>query len=161
MFRIVELSRRGIALSLRDECLVVTHNDRSDDSAPAVFPLAELSAVLITDPALTISGAVLYALAGHHIPLVACDRKAMPVGLLKVLTVCGFSAVQKSVAWRWCEDAEQCGNIIAKVRRGRAMKEGDLLFFSIPDEAFRRTVHLAGEELLVPPAPPDPWCIFA
>ena len=78
MFRIVELSRRGIRLGIRDECLIVT----ADGSAPATVPLAELSTVLLSEPALTVSGAVLGALAKYHIPLVVCDRRAMPTGVL-------------------------------------------------------------------------------
>ena len=78
MFRIVELSRRGIKLGIRDECLIVT----ADDSAPAAVPLAELSVVLLSEPALTVSGAVLSALSECRIPLVVCDRRAMPTGVL-------------------------------------------------------------------------------
>ena len=55
MFRIVELSRRGISLGLRDDCMIVT----DDNSDPAAIPLTELSAVLLSEPALTISGAIL------------------------------------------------------------------------------------------------------
>lgn len=82
MFRIVELSRRGISLGLRDDCMIVT----DDNSDPAAIPLKELSAVLLSEPALTISGAILSALAEHRIPLVICDRRGMPTGLLSCVS---------------------------------------------------------------------------
>ena len=78
MFRIVEFSRRGLRLSICDGCLLAADGD----SEPASFPLVELSAVLISEPAASLSGAVLYALAAHRIPLIVCDRCAMPQGEL-------------------------------------------------------------------------------
>ena len=78
MFRIAEFSRRGLRLSIRDGCLIAD----GGDAGPASLPLAELSAVLVSAPALSVTGAVLYALAEHRIPLVVCDRSAMPQGVL-------------------------------------------------------------------------------
>lgn len=80
--------------------------------------------------------------------------------LKKTLASCGFSAVQKSVAWRWCEDHERRDGVIAKVRR-QLSEDGDLLFFSIPDDSFQSTIHVSDGNVRPPPEPPEPWLIFA
>lgn len=78
MFRIVELSGKGVSLSLSDGCLLV----REGDDDPVSIPLVDVNAVLISDPALSLTAPVLYALADHHIPLVCCDRTMMPAAIL-------------------------------------------------------------------------------
>lgn len=78
MFRIVEFARKGVAVSLADECLLV----RDGDAEPVSVPLVDVSAVLIADPALSLTAPVLYALADHSVPLVCCDRTMMPAAIL-------------------------------------------------------------------------------
>lgn len=131
MFRIVELARRGIKLGIRGECLIVAE----DDSASAAVPLTELSAVLISEPALTVSGAVLSALAEYHIPLVVCDRRAMPAGVLSgvssvangadrvILAQFSQSSAAKGRLWRRliCEKISRQAKVLNKWRRSHAL----------------------------------------
>ena len=65
-------------VSLADECLLV----RDGDAEPVSVPLVDVSAVLISDPALSLTAPVLYALAERRIPLVCCDCKMMPAAIL-------------------------------------------------------------------------------
>lgn len=114
MFRIVEFSRKGVSLTLAEDCLLV----RDRDVDPVSVPLVDISAVLISDPALTLTAPVLYALADHRIPLVCCDRTMMPVALLSgtmracsdadaiLHAQCSMTSAVKARLWRWIVHAK-------------------------------------------------------
>lgn len=80
--------------------------------------------------------------------------------LRKTLIATGFSFVQKSVAWRWCADREQCGWFIRRIQKVFPQK-GDILFLQLPDATFETTIQLTDGEICPPPSPPDPWLIFS
>ena len=78
MFRTLELSERKTVLSFDSGCLVVSGND---DRGGYVL-LDELDAVILMEPAVRISGVLLAELANRRIPLIVCDRRYLPSGLL-------------------------------------------------------------------------------
>ena len=102
----------------------------------------------------------MFLVVSFDLPSVGAGTAKRYRELRKSLAACGFSAVQKSVAWRWCEDREHRDAVIARILKHRS-DSGDLLFFSIPDEAFRNTVRILDGAVKPPPEPPAPWTIFA
>lgn len=70
MRRIIELSRYGMSLVIRDNCLQITENGDFRES----IPLGEISIVLIVNPAVSLTGYVLAELAAKHIPLICCCK---------------------------------------------------------------------------------------
>lgn len=102
----------------------------------------------------------MWLIVSFDLPSVGSEAARRYRKLRKALTACGFSAVQRSVAWRWCEDRERRDGVIGKVRK-QLSGEGDLLFFSIPDDSFQSTVHVSDGNIRPPPEPPLPWTIFA
>ena len=85
MFRIVEITQRGYGLQIRNACLEIT----SEDEVQAVFPVNELSALLISEAAVRFSGFVPVALAEKRIPLIICNEKMFPAAVL--YTCCSTS----------------------------------------------------------------------
>lgn len=102
----------------------------------------------------------MWLIASFDLPSTGHEAAKRYRRLRKVLISSGFSFVQKSVAWRWCENHEHCDGIIAKVLKPLSVN-GDMLFFSIPDSAFRNTMHISGGNVHPPPDVPQPWTIFA
>ena len=80
--------------------------------------------------------------------------------LRKKLIACGFTSVQKSVFWRWCEDPARRDGMVRKLLNEPAVP-GDILIFSIPDGAFAGSFHIVDGVVSPLPAPPEPWTIFA
>ena len=79
--------------------------------------------------------------------------------LRKALISGGFTAIQKSVFWRWCENDEHRRRVLKKILKA-VPAGGDLLFFAVPDGAFSEGVHIADGEPKPFPEPPAPWAIF-
>ena len=75
--RIIEISRRGISLNIRNGMLQLTGND-----IKISFSLEDLAAVILTESAVSLTGAVLYELAGNNISVIICDRKFSPCGII-------------------------------------------------------------------------------
>ena len=78
MFRTLELSERGTELSFGSDCLAV----RGSSVQERNVPLEELDAVILMEPAVRISGILLAELANRRIPLIVCDRRYLPSGML-------------------------------------------------------------------------------
>ena len=75
MKRIIELSRYGMSLMIRDGCLQIMENGDFREG----IPLREISAVMIVNPAVSLTGYVLAELAEQHIPLICCSERLVPV----------------------------------------------------------------------------------
>lgn len=78
MFQTLEISERGVELSFDSSCLIVRGNNGIEVS----LPLEELDAVILMEPAVRLSGVVLAEFANRRIPLIVCDRRYLPSGLL-------------------------------------------------------------------------------
>ncbi len=78
MFRIVEITRCGTKLQIRNACLEII----IENQLQAVFPVNELSALLISEPAVSFSGFVPAVLAEKKIPLIICNGKMVPGAIL-------------------------------------------------------------------------------
>lgn len=78
MFRTLEITECGVELSFNSDCLFVIKNNDIEGNVP----LEELDAVILMEPAIRISGVLLAELATRRIPLIVCDRRYLPSGLL-------------------------------------------------------------------------------
>ena len=78
MFHIVEITSPGTALAVREGGLLVQEKEAEE----FFFPLAELAAVLVSQPAVSLSGYVLAELAALQIPLIFCTGNMQPAGIL-------------------------------------------------------------------------------
>ncbi len=78
--RILDLAERALYLRCENECLVL--EDRQGGAPPTSLPLGELGAVILANPALSLSHAAIAGLARHKVPLVACDERRIPIGML-------------------------------------------------------------------------------
>ena len=78
MFRTLELSERGTELSFGSDCLVISGTEDKERK----IPLEELEAVILMEPAIRTSGVLLAELANRRIPLIVCDRRYLPSGVL-------------------------------------------------------------------------------
>ena len=79
MFRIVEVTRRGAALRIRNACLEVSVEGKATTVS---FPLDEISVVLLSQSAVTLTGSVPMELAARKIPMIFCDGRMLPAGVL-------------------------------------------------------------------------------
>ena len=85
MFRILNVSERGVRLSVSAGCVVMTEANRSE---PVFIAADELDAVILEGSAVSISGGILALLAEKRIPVIACDRSHLPAAVLvPVITV--------------------------------------------------------------------------
>lgn len=82
--RILDLVDKTLYLRCENECLVL--EDREGEAPPTFLPLRELGAVILANPALSLSHAVIVGLARHNVLLVACDERRIPIGMLLPLT---------------------------------------------------------------------------
>ncbi len=78
----------------------------------------------------------MWLIASFDLPSTGHEAAKRYRRLRKVLISSGFSFVQKSVAWRWCENHEHCDGIIAKVLKPLSVN-GDMLFFFDPRLSFQ------------------------
>ena len=78
MFRIVEIAERGYKLSFFDETVLI----KKANVTPVSIPLDEISAVLLTESANSLSGILLSELGKRNIPLICCDRHYLPSAIL-------------------------------------------------------------------------------
>ena len=78
MFRTLELSERGTELSFGSDCLVISGTEDKERK----ISLEELEAVILMEPAIRTSGVLLAELANRRIPLIVCDRRYLPSGVL-------------------------------------------------------------------------------
>ena len=85
MFRIIEIADRSFSLSLSNNNLCAEKEDRALTSVP----LDEISAVLITEPSITLTGVLLSELGRRQIPLVCCNKNYLPAALLTGVTFAG------------------------------------------------------------------------
>ncbi|MCD6416203.1 MAG: type II CRISPR-associated endonuclease Cas1 [Planctomycetes bacterium] len=76
--RIVDISERPARLSVRHGVLVVEQTD----SDPATIPLAEVAALVVSNPRVRYSHAVLSGLAAQGGLFITCDEKHLPVAML-------------------------------------------------------------------------------
>lgn len=89
MFRIVEITTLGASLRIRDKLLQI---HQYEEAAEFSIPLEELSAVLITEPGIQLTGYVLAELADKDIPLICCNKQFMPTGVLTGVALTGKTA---------------------------------------------------------------------
>lgn len=91
MFQTLEISRISTSLSLREGCLNIR---AADEQKEFVYPLRDISAVMISEPAISLSGAVLAELAKRKIPVIICDMQHIPIGILTQTKFSGGSVPQ-------------------------------------------------------------------
>lgn len=84
MFHLVEITVPGSTLHIRDDCLGV----ETENLEQMRYPLAELSAVLVSTPAVNFSGFVAAELAKYAVPVIFCDNKMVPAGILLPCSCC-------------------------------------------------------------------------
>ncbi len=85
MFRILEISERGFSLSISNNAFCA----EKEDKPKVTIPLDEISAVLLTEPANSLSGVLLSELGTRQIPLVCCNRHYLPMAVLLSLPFAG------------------------------------------------------------------------
>ena len=89
----------------------------------------------------------------------AADRKSCRCMRKKLLSA-GFIQVQKSLLWRWAENKEFADALVKKLKKSLP-DTGNIIFFYIPDTAFKHTLHTIDGKVCLPPSPPDPWIILS
>ena len=80
--------------------------------------------------------------------------------LRKTLIACGFSSVQKSVFWRWCDNPDRRDAVVRKLSKA-VPDSGNLLIFQLPDNAFAQTIHIVDNNNIPAPLKPNLWTILA
>jgi len=76
--RIIDLAEEPARLSVRNLCLVIKSGERPETT----MPLAEVAALVVSNPCVTLTHAVLAGLAQAGGSVVVCDGRHMPVGML-------------------------------------------------------------------------------
>lgn len=76
--RIIDISDEPARLRVRGGLLVIEHPDADE----ATVPLAEIAALVVSNPRVRYSQAVLAGLAKNGSVMVACDERHMPVAML-------------------------------------------------------------------------------
>lgn len=75
--RLIDISESAARISIRRRQLLIEHGDEE-----STLPLDEISAVSISNPAVTITQPALTALAESCVPLIVCDSRHTPSGLM-------------------------------------------------------------------------------
>lgn len=91
MFQPLEISGISTSLSLREGCLKIHSPTVQQETS---FPLCDISAVMISEPAITLSGMALAELAKRKIPVIVCNAQHIPIGILSPADFSGDSAPQ-------------------------------------------------------------------
>ena len=76
--RIIDISERPARLSVREGLLVIEH----EEGQRTTVPLEELAALVVSNPCVIYTHAVLSGIAAHGGAFVACDQKHLPAGML-------------------------------------------------------------------------------
>ena len=79
MERILDISGRSLHLRLKNGCLDLLEDGRSVQTP---VPLAEVGAVVVSNPEATFSRALLSELAENGVGTVVCNSRSLPVGML-------------------------------------------------------------------------------
>lgn len=93
MFRLLELIERGVRLKVAGPCLEVTDQGGKTLSR---MPFQELDAVVLGNPAVGLTGAVLAELGRLRIPLICCNSAFMPMACLQT-TFPGASSLRDNI----------------------------------------------------------------
>ncbi len=80
MQRIIEVETRGTALSVRDGRLSIAAPEKTGKT-PLEVPLRDIAVLLLSDSALSLTGAVHEAAADHNFPIVFCGKNHSPAGM--------------------------------------------------------------------------------
>ncbi len=83
MERILDISARALRLRITHGCLDLLEEGRSVQTP---VPLAEVGAIVVSNPEATFSRALLAELAEHGVGTVVCNSRSMPVGMLLPLS---------------------------------------------------------------------------
>lgn len=83
MERILDISERGLHLRLKNGCLDLLEEGRRVQTP---IPLAEVGAVVVSNPEATFSRALLAELSEHGVGTVLCNSRSLPVGMLLPLS---------------------------------------------------------------------------
>ncbi|MDP2324282.1 MAG: type II CRISPR-associated endonuclease Cas1 [Gammaproteobacteria bacterium] len=83
MERILDISERALRLRLKNGCLDLLEDGRSVQTP---IPLAEVGAVVVSNPEATFSRALLSELAEHGVSTVVCNSRSLPVAMLLPLS---------------------------------------------------------------------------
>lgn len=75
--RVIEISGVGVSLSIRDGLLRVAPKD----AAPSDVPLDSIGSVLLSEPAVSLTGAVVAELAARNVAIVHCGRDYRPAAV--------------------------------------------------------------------------------
>lgn len=81
MFHFLEISDYGVKLGLNNGRLLV----QTLDKEPVSLPFDDLDAVILANPAVSVTGAVLSEFGSRRIPLIACDKSFRPVSVMTPL----------------------------------------------------------------------------
>jgi len=76
--RIIDLAEDPARLSIRNSCLLIESQGRDDTT----IPLEEVAVLVVSNPCVTFTHAVLAGLAGAGASMVVCDGKHMPAAML-------------------------------------------------------------------------------
>lgn len=79
--RMIDLSDEAARLSVRNGLLVIQRGS-GEESAETTLPLSDIAVVVVSNPCVSMSHAVLSGLASAGACLVSCDEKRLPVALL-------------------------------------------------------------------------------
>ena len=78
MFNLLEISEKNTKVSISNSCLSVQCGDGSSNT----ISFNDLNAIILANPALSLTGYVLFECGTHHIPVVCCDKSFSPVAVL-------------------------------------------------------------------------------
>lgn len=80
--RIIEISENPAKLHVKNEQLVI----ECADFSTAIVPLADIAALIVSNPRVNCTQAVLAGIVRHGGTFICCDERHMPVGMLLPLT---------------------------------------------------------------------------
>lgn len=119
--RIIDIMESPAYLKVRDEllCLCPSTSSSGSDNTEVTVPLAEVAAVILTHPQITVTRSALSGLASSGAVVVACDERSLPVAMMLPLTA--FHAPARRMAAQANAPKPACKRmwqqvVIAKVR---------------------------------------------
>jgi CRISPR-associated protein Cas1 len=139
--KFIDLSEQGASLNIKLDQLVIRHADGENS-----VPLEELAALIISNPAVCLTQAVLSGVCSNGGTIVICDSKRLPIGLLfplfghstqteTISAQTSASVPTKKQLWRQIIKAKllsqavllqsQTGNDSGLIRMASRVKSGD------------------------------------
>ncbi len=103
MERIIDITERGLRLAIDCGCFTIARGGEE----VARIPLDDIATLLLSESAVSMTGAVLAGLAKRGAIVISCDSRYLPVGMMQPMITCH----------------KQTGVLAAQIRAGKVVKK--------------------------------------